>query len=135
MHIGYISHSIRDGIVLVSFSRRIHNYTCEVSIKKNTIKRIINRIILCNINFLQFYTIIERIGSNACDGIWDGDGCQACAARERTGSNACDRVWDGDGREACAAREFTTYCISIDFVLNGRKVIAWILWIVKMIKF
>lgn len=29
---------------------------------------------------------------------------------------------------------FTTHCISIDFVLNGRKVTSWILRMVKMIK-
>ena len=59
---------------------------------------------------------------------------QIFTATERFTSDASHTATNDDGGKASTTREFATCCISIDFVLNGRKVIAWILWIVKMIK-
>ena len=36
--------------------------------------------------------------------------------------------------QAVAARVFASFLLSIIYILNGRKVIAWILWIMKMTK-
>jgi hypothetical protein len=40
--------------------------------------------------------------------------------------DGCHAVGDGDRGQAGAISEFTTYCISVNFDLNGRKMIAWI---------
>ena len=53
---------------------------------------------------------------------------------KRTAANARHGVGDGNGLQGFAIRVFATHCISIDFVLNGRKVTSWILRMVKKMK-
>ena len=64
----------------------------------------------------------ERIISNARHTIGDGDGGKARAIRERMISNARHAVADGDGGKAKATHVFVFHFISINYVLNGRKV-------------
>ena len=64
----------------------------------------------------------------------DNDGMQGIATQKHTVANAGQGVGDGDGLQGWATKVFATHCISIDFVLNGRKVTSWILRMVKKMK-
>ena len=79
------------------------------------------------VSYKALNTNDESIISNTCHRIRDGDWCQAAATIESTSSNTCHRISDGDRCQTFAAIVFATHCISIDFVLNGRKVMALIL--------
>ena len=65
--------------------------------------------------------------ANAGQGVGDGDGLQGWAQLKRIFANAGHGVGDGDGLQGWATKVFATHCISIDFVLNGRKVVTLIL--------
>ena len=82
----------------------------------------------------QSAAAIESKTADACHAVGDGDGCQAAAARESVIIDGCHAVGDGDGCQAAAAIVFATHCVPARFGLNGRKVIAWILWMEKMMK-
>ena len=83
---------------------------------------------------LQGWATKKRTVANAGHGVRDGDGLQGWATIKRTVANAGHRVGDGDGLQGWATKVFATHCISIDFVLNGRKVTSWILRMVKKMK-
>ena len=55
------------------------------------------------------------------------DGGQGTAAIESFLTDGGDAVGDGHGDQAGATRVFATYCKSIYYILNGRKVITLIL--------
>lgn len=57
--------------------------------------------------------------------------CQACALIERVASDAGHGLRDGDARQTCAISVFASRFISIIYTLKGRKVLMWILWLIK----
>ena len=74
----------------------------------------------------------ECIVPYACNGVGYGDRGKTEAAPECTVSYAFYGVGYGDRGKTGAAPVFATLCISIDFILNGRKVTVWIWGMVKM---
>ena len=76
-------------------------------------------------------TIHERTLFYARNTIGYSDGGQARATIERIISYARHTIGDGDGGQAWATRVFASLLLSIIYILNGRKVIAWILWRVR----
>ena len=75
----------------------------------------------------QAGAIVECKVADGGDGVGDGDAGQAAATIERAVADGGDGVGDGDARQAGATIEFVTHCISINFITNGRKVMALIL--------
>ena len=98
----------------------------------------------------QAIAIIERIIADACHGIRNRHARQSRAAKERTPADGRHGVRNRYARQARATRErtladarygarnrharqaravfvFASLLLSIIYILNGRKVIAWIL--------
>ena len=59
---------------------------------------------------------------------------QVAALTESAFSYARYTAWDSDRGQTATRLVFATHCVPACFGLNGRKVIAWILWMVKMMK-
>ena len=80
---------------------------------------------------LQEWAILKRLAANAGHWAGDGDRLQGWATIKRTVANARYGVEDGDGLQGWAISVFASILLSIIYILNGRKVIAWILWRVR----
>ena len=78
-------------------------------------------------DFGQAQATIEAISSQPGDGVGNRDARQARAFIEATISQTGDGVGNRDARQARAVTVFASLLLSIIYILNGRKVIAWIL--------
>ena len=81
---------------------------------------------------IEAAAFIERFVADGSDGVGDGHAGQAAAVTERTEADACDRVGDGHAGQADAVTVFATYSVPSCFNQNGRKMIMWILWSIKI---
>ena len=78
-------------------------------------------------DFGQARAIGEATFSQTGDGVGNRDARQARAQREALISQTGDGVGNRDARQARAVTVFASLLLSIIYILNGRKVIAWIL--------
>ena len=74
----------------------------------------------------------ERIVADGRDGVGDGHTGQTAAIIERIVADCCDGVGDGHAGQADAVTVFATYSVPSCFNQNGRKMIMWILWSIKI---
>jgi hypothetical protein len=59
---------------------------------------------------------------------------QTGAIFKRRTSNTRHGVTNGNGGQTATTIEFATNCISVDFILNGRKVLSMIMEMTKKMK-
>ena len=69
----------------------------------------------------------ESTVSYARHAVANRDGGQAAASRESRASYARHAVGNRDGGQAAASRVFASLFLSAIYILNGRKVVTWIL--------
>ena len=72
-------------------------------------------------------TVGKGMVSDTCNAVRDNNDTQRFATCKSIKSNAGNTIWNNNATQRRALIVFATHCISIDFVLNGRKVMALIL--------
>lgn len=80
-----------------------------------------------NIYVSEGFATVKSTLSNRCDTIWNIYAGERVAPHKSTTSNRCDTIWNINAYEGFTASVFASLLLSIIYILNGRKVIAWIL--------
>ena len=79
----------------------------------------------------QSTTIDESVLTNTCHTVGNSNWRQATTASESILTNTCHTVANGYRSQSTTVTVFASLLLSIIYILNGRKVIAWILWRVR----
>ena len=75
----------------------------------------------------QATTASESSIINALHAVWDGNRGQATTTRESITTDIRHAVRNGDRGQAATAMVFASLFLSAIYILNGRKVVTWIL--------